>query len=324
MKTYHIPNTNLETSRLAYGTWHLGGSWDNEPPSDESKQRADALIHAAVEHGITLIDLADIYTRGKSDQVVGAVIKNDPALRDQMLLQAKTGIVLPDELFQGAIPHYNFSYQHIINRTENTLRSLNTDYVDLLLLHRPDPLVEPEEVARAFDDLHTSGKVRYFGVSNHTAMQIELLKKYIDHPLVINQLELNILQNDLISDGVFSNMLSAQYTGARDTFDYCRLNGIMIQAWSPVAGGKILAPDDDSPENVKAIAQGIADLAAKYKTSKSAIALAWLLRHPANIQPILGTMKVERIAGSVLADDIELSRLEWYSLLAAANGTNIP
>ena len=324
MKTYQIPNTNLETSRIAFGTWHLGGTWDNTPPSDEIKKRANDLIHAAVEHGITLIDLADIYTRGKSDMVVGEVIKNSPAIREKVLLQAKSGIVLPDELYEGSIPHYDFSYDNLTQKVETTLQRLNTDYVDILLLHRPDPLVEPEEVARAIDDLESSGKVRYFGVSNHTPMQIELLKRYVKQPLVINQIELNILHNDLINDGVVSNTNSADYTGARGTLDYCRLNDIMVQAWSPVAGGQIIAPSEDAPDNIKQTAQVIAELAEKYNTTKSAITLAWLLRHPAKIQPILGTMKVERIAESVLADNIELSRVDWYRLFAAANGAGIP
>lgn len=324
MKTYQIPQTDLVTSRIAFGTWHLGGTWDNDPPSDEIKQHADELIHTAVEHGITLIDLADIYTRGKSDMVVGEVIKNDSSLREKILLQAKTGIVLPDELYQGSIPHYDFSYENITSKVETTLQRLNSDYVDLLLLHRPDPLIEPEEVARAFDDLQSSGKVRHFGVSNHTPMQLELLKKYVQQPLVINQLELNLLHNELINDGIVSNMQSISYTGARDTLDYCRVNDIMIQAWSPVAGGQLFVPADDAPENVKNTARYIAELAEKHNTTKEAIALAWLLRHPAQIQPILGTMKVHRIADSMPADDVELSRVEWYGLLAAANGAGIP
>ena len=324
MKTYQIPQTNLETSRIAFGTWHLGGSWDNMPPSDEIKQRADDLIHAAVEHGITLIDLADIYTRGKSDMVVGEVIKNDPSIREKIQLQAKSGIVLPDELYPGSIAHFDFSYDNLTKKVETTLQRLNTDYVDILLLHRPDPLVEPEEVARAFDDLKSSGKVLHFGVSNHTPMQIELLKKYLNQPIVINQLELNVLHNDLINDGIVSNMTSAQYTGARATLDYCRVEDIMIQAWSPVAGGQIFAPKDDAPDTVKATAGLIAKLAEKHQTTKAAIALAWLLHHPAGIQPILGTMNVKRIPESVLADDVTLSRVEWYSLLAAANGAGVP
>ncbi|MGJ3239047.1 MAG: aldo/keto reductase [Anaerolineae bacterium] len=324
METYQIPQTELQTSRLAYGTWHLGGSWDSEPLSDDLKQRADQLIHTAVEHGITLIDLADIYTRGKSDEAVGHVIKQDPSLRDKILLQAKSGIVLPDELFSGSIAHYDFSYENLTRKVESTLQRLNTDYVDLLLLHRPDPLVEPAEVARAFDDLNQSGKVRYFGVSNHTPMQIELLKQYLDQPLVINQIEINILHNDLINDGIVANTTNAGYTGARGTLDYCRANQMLIQAWSPVAGGQLFTRDDNAPEHVKDTAQLIRELAETHQTTPSAIALAWLLRHPAPIQPILGTLKAERIAESVLADAVTLSRLEWYQLLAAANGAGVP
>ena len=159
--------------------------------------------------------------------------------------------MLPDELWDGSIAHFDFSYNNLTAKVETTLKRLNTDYVDLLLLHRPDPLVEPEEVARAFDDLHNSGKVRHFGVSNHTPMQIELLKKYLNQPLVVNQLELNIFHNDLINDGIVANMTSTRYTGARATLDYCRVNDIMIQAWSPVAGGQIIAPKDDASDNVK-------------------------------------------------------------------------
>lgn len=324
MKTYQIPQTNLETSRIALGTWHLGGTWDSTAPTADINKRADDLIHAAVEHGITLIDLADIYTRGKSDSVVGEVIKNNPSIREKVLLQAKSGIVLPDEVAPGSPAHFDFSYANLTSKVETTLQRLNTDYVDLLLLHRPDPLVEPEEVARAFDDLQTSGKVRHFGVSNHTPMQVDLLKKFVEQPLVINQLELNLLHNDLINDGIVSNMESARYTGARATLDYCRVNDMMVQAWSPVAGGQLFVVKDDAAENVKNTVKLIADLAEKHNTTKEAIAIAWLLHHPAKIQPILGTMKVQRLADSVLADEVELSRIEWYSLFAAANGAGIP
>jgi predicted oxidoreductase len=151
MKTYRIPSTDLEVSRIAFGTWHLGGAWDYSPPTDDILDRADALVHRAVEHGINLIDLADIYTRGKSDAAVGHVIRNHPNLRQKLILQEKTGIILSDELHPGSVPHYNFSYDNIITKVEICLSRLNTDYLDILLLHRPDPLVEPEEVARAFD-----------------------------------------------------------------------------------------------------------------------------------------------------------------------------
>lgn len=324
MKSYRIPNTELDVSRIAYGTWHLGGTWDHTPASEEIKQRAAALIHAAVEHGITLIDLADIYTKGKSDIVVGEVLKNDPSLRDKIVLQEKCGIRLGDEPYPGDPGRYDFSYENIVTSVETSLQRLHTDRVELLLLHRPDPLMEPDEVARAFDHLQSSGKVRYFGVSNHTPMQIELLKKSVQQPLVINQLELNLLHNGLINAGLVANTNAAHYTGADGTLDYCRVQDMLIQAWSPVAGGQLFAPQDDAPPNVKQAAALVAELAQAHSTTVEAIALAWLLRHPAPIQPILGTMKVHRIPDSVRADEVELSREEWYRLLAAANGAGVP
>ncbi len=324
MKTYRIPNTDLDVSKLAFGTWHLGETWDTTPPTQEARDRADTLIHTAVEHGINFIDLADIYTWGKSDMLVGEVIKNDPSLRDKIILQAKSGIILPGEVHEGSVGHFDFSYENLTFKVERTLERLNTDYVDVLLLHRPDALVEPEEVARAFDALHSSGKVKYFGVSNHTSFQIELLKKYVDQPLVINQIELNLIHNELINDGLIFNNHGQSYTGAHGTLDYCRLHDMVIQAWSPVARGQIFAPSDDAPDNVKATAEEIKQMAEKHNTTVEAIGLGWLLRHPAMIQPILGTMNPARIPVSVKAVDVEMSKLEWYTLLEKANGQSVP
>jgi len=321
MKTYRIPNTDLEVSRLAFGTWHLGGSWDHEPVSQDIQDRATTLIHTAVEQGINFIDLADIYTRGKSDIVVGETFKATPSLRDKVVLQSKCGIILAEENAPG---HFDFSYDNIVTSAEASLKRLNTDRMEILLLHRPDPLVEPEEVARAFDHLHSSGKVRYFGVSNHTAMQIELLKRYVDHPLVVNQLELNLLHNYLINDGILTNMPKGHTAGVTGLLDYCRLNDMTVQAWSPVAGGQIFSQADDAPNNIKRVSAEITRLAEKYNVSRSAIAFAWLLRHPAGIQPVVGTMKPERLIESCQADSVELTRIEWYRLLEAANDAPVP
>ena len=323
MKTYKIPHTDLEVSRLAYGTWHMGGSWDHTPPNDELKKRANLLIKTAVEHNINHIDLADIYTKGKSDAVVGYALAQNPGLRDKLVLQAKCGIQLGGEPNENDPGRYNFEYDHIVGAVEGTLQRLGTDYVDLLALHRPDPLIEPEEVARAFDHLQSSGKVRYFGVSNHNAGQIALLQKYVDQKIVLNQVELNLLHHGLISDGIVANM-DGQYTAVHGTLDYCRLNDIMLQAWSPVAGGQLFNPSEDAADHVKAVASLIAELAEKHGTTKEAIAVGWLLRHPAGIQPIVGTLKAERIGQTVLADDVQLSRIEWYNLLAAARGAGVP
>ena len=242
MNTYTLPNTDLTVSRLAYGTWHLGGSWDATPLTDELKERAVRMIATAVELGINHIDLADIYTKGKSDEVVGHALAQSPGLRDKLVLQAKTGIILSDEPNAGDPGRYDFTFDHIVAGVEGTLRRLGTDRVELLALHRPDPLIEPEEVARAFDHLQSSGKVLNFGVSNHSASQIALLQKYVDQPIVVNQLELNLLHHYLISDGILVNMDGFPYAGAAATLDYCRLHDITIQAWSPVAGGRLFNP----------------------------------------------------------------------------------
>jgi predicted oxidoreductase len=321
MKHYRIPNTELEVSHMAYGTWHMGGSWDDTPLSAEIKQSANRLILTAVEHGINHIDLADIYTMGKSDASVGYVLSQNPGLRERLVLQAKVGIVLATEEAPG---HYNFEYDHIVDAVDGTLRRLGTDYVDLLALHRPDPLFEPEEVARAFDHLHSSGKVRYFGVSNHNGPQIALLQRFVDQPIVINQLELNLLHHYLISDGVVANMAPGTYSAAHGTLEFCRLHDIMLQAWSPVAGGRLFNTRDDALENERNSAMLIQQLAEKHGTTPEAIAIAWLLRHPAPIQPIIGTLNAARIGRTVRADTVELSRIEWYQLLAAARGAGVP
>jgi len=324
LKTYHIPNTELDVSRLAYGTWHLGGEWNNTPPTDEIKALAVRMINAAVDSGITHIDLADIYTKGKSDSVVGHALAQSPGLRDKLVLQAKAGIVLGDDPNPGDPGRYDFSYEHLVGAVEGTLQRLGTDRVDLLALHRPDALMEPEEVARAFDHLHSSGKVRYFGLSNHNVGQMVLLKKYVDQPLVLNQLELNLLHHYLISDGLVANTTDAPYTGSVETLDYCRMHDMMVQAWSPVAGGAIFNPPADAADNVKAVAGEITTIAQSHSTTPEAIAVAWLLRHPAGIQPIIGTQSDKRLAQTVPADDVELSRVEWYRLLAAARGAGVP
>ncbi len=324
MNQTNIPNTDLNVSRLAFGTWHMGGQWDKTPAQDDLKQRAVRLIQKAVDCGINHIDLADIYTMGKSDEVVGYALQQDPTLRDKIVLQEKCGIVVGSNPDFGPPQRYDFSCEHIIKSVETSLSRLATDRVEILSLHRPDPLVEYEEVARAFDQLHESGKVRYFGVSNHTADQIALLKHHVRQPIVLNQMQLSLLHHGLISDGILANMGGYEYTNAAGLLDYCRLNQIMIQAWSPTAGGKVFAGKTDSTEIEQRLAQEIAAVASKHKTVAEAIPLAWLLRHPANIQPIFGSLNADRIGKCVHAADITLSRTEWYNLFEAARGEAVP
>lgn len=324
MKSYRIPRTDLDVSRIAYGCMNLGGSWGDSPLTREDHVRATTLVDTALEQGINFFDHADIYTRGKSELLFGQLLADRPGLRERIVLQSKVGIRFANDPVPGVVQRFDFSYEHIVRGVEGILRRLQTDYLDILLLHRPDPLVEPEEVARAFDELERSGKVRYFGVSNQMPAQIELLKRSVAQPLVVNQLELNLLHSHLISEGIDVNREGIQYTASAGLLDYCRLHDIFVQAWSPVAGGALFNPPADAPAHVRATAELVATLATEKETTREAIVLAWLLRHPAGIQPIIGTTTPERLVASARADEVALSREEWYALFVAGRGAPVP
>lgn len=324
MKTYHIPNTDLNVTRIAHGCMQIGSRWDRTPLTDDIRARATRVVASALEHGINFFDHADIYCYGKSEEVFAGVLRELHVNRTDLILESKCGIRMENDPQPGQPARFDYSYEHIMTSVEGSLRRLQTDYLDVLLLHRPDALVEPAEVARALDELHQTGKVRYFGVSNHYPAQIALLKKFVKQPLVINQLELNLLHADLIDVGLYINNPQRPYPAGEGTIEYCRLNDMLIQAWAPVANGRLVNPPSNASQNVKAAAQMVAELAQAKHTTKDAIVLAWLLRHPAPIQPILGTTKPERVADSVPADNVELSREEWYGLLQAARGEPLP
>jgi predicted oxidoreductase len=295
-------------SRIGYGCLKLGGHWDRTPLSSAERSRAAHVIATAIDQGITLFDHADIYAYGKSETVFGEVLQQLPGVRDRILVQSKCGIRLPDDPRPGDPPRYDFSYQHILGAVEGSLRRLRTGHLDMLLLRRPDALVEPEEVAHAFADLRRSGKVRYFGVSNHPGAQMALLQKHLDQPLAINQVELSLLHAHLIADGIGANREGGPYAAAAGTLDYCRVHDIMIQAWAPVAGGMLIDPPPGAEARVRRTAARVAELAQDKATSREAVALAWLLRHPARIQPIIGTTNPDRLVASCLADRLDLSR----------------
>ena len=314
MQTFRIPNTDLEVSRIAYGCMQLSSAWDGTPLTAAERSRTAALVDAALEQGITLFDHADIYARGKSERLFGEVLRATPGLRERIVLQSKCGIRFADDPQPGVPARYDFSYAHLVASVEGILQRLDTDCLDLLLLHRPDPLCQPQEVARAFDHLRSSGKVRYFGVSNHSPAQIALLQKHLDQRLVVNQIELSLRHHYPISEGILVNQAGADTVNAAGILDYCRRHELLVQAWSPLAGGKLSGP-------AAALA---AQLAQSKGTSTEAILLAWLLKHPAPIQPIIGTTKPERLTDSCHARSIELTREEWYALLAAARGKGVP
>jgi predicted oxidoreductase len=325
MKTYRIANTPFEATRIAYGCMGISGAWSPEPLTDQTRKNALASVRAALDAGMNFFDHADIYAKGKCEEAFSGIWKEMPGLREKVIIQTKCGIRFENDPTQGVPGRYDFSKDHILSSVEGSLRRLKTDYVDILLLHRPDALVEPDEVAAAFEQLYVSGKVRYFGVSNHSAGQIELLKRSVTHPFVVNQLELNVVHSQLIYAGVVVNQdAPATPVHGEGTLEYCRLNNITIQAWSPVAHGKIaksLAGQGD--ERMRAAGELATSLAKKKGVSMDAILLAWLLRHPAGIQPILGTTQPERIREACKADDVELTREEWYALLAAGRGSKV-
>lgn len=278
-----------------------------------NQKELESLIHTALENEANFFDHADIYGKGTCEEQFGKVIT--PALREKLLLQTKCGIV-PGK-------RYDFSYEHIVHTVEGSLQRLGTDHIDVLLLHRPDTLMEPEEVARAFDHLHTSGKVRHFGVSNHNPGQMQLLQSCLNVPLCVNQLQFGVMHTPMIQSGINVNMYHDPATN-RDggVLEYCRLNQITIQAWSPMRAGEFRFCFVDHPAFPK-LNKGLAKLGEKYGVSKTTIAIAWILRHPAKIQPITGTTNLTRLKDSLDATAVRLTREEWYALYTAA-GNQLP
>jgi predicted oxidoreductase len=323
MKTYRIPHTDLTVSRIAYGCSDLGGSSYDKPLDADDRASAERLVHTAYEHGINLFDHADIYRFGKSEEVFGEVLNASPGFRHKLVLQSKCGQVLPPGWKRGQPTHVDLTREHIVKSAEGSLQRLATDRLDILLLHASSTLVEPEEVAKAFDDLHRSGKVRYFGVSNYTATQIQLLKKALRQPLVANQIHLALGYADALLDGseftveLYQAEGDDRYMGitGAGTFDYCRLQDIQIQAWRPLRA--LLKPKPESPPELKAIMQKLTELAEVKRSSPSAVALAWLLHHPAHIVPVIGAGTPEHIVDNCAADRVTLSDDEWYDLLVA-------
>ena len=316
MKLMTIGNTPIKASRIALGCLTLS----------DNRNEAIAAIRAALDQDVNFFDHADIYGRGKREEVFAAIWGEIAGLRDKIILQSKCGIRIAGDPDGSSPARFDFSYEHIIQSVNGSLRRLKTDYLDILLLHRPDALVEPEEVARAFDRLQQEGKVRFFGVSNHTPLQIRFLQKYVDQPLVANQLQLSIVHTHLIDEGIVLNRSDyPEPTRGEGTLDFCLIHEITVQAWSPLAGGIVSGkPSPEPDERIEKAAALVAKMAEEKGVSKEAVVIAWLLRHPAHIQPVIGTMNPARITGACQADGIELTREEWYSLFDAGRGKRLP
>lgn len=306
MKTFKMPGTELTVPAVVSGMMRIQKMSDAE---------VRALYEASRASGIDFFDHADIYGAAPfhgCERRFSEALGLSASERSEIVLQTKAGIVKDG-------PYFDFSYDHLVTQVEGSLKALGTDYIDILLLHRPDTLVEPEEVARALDELVSSGKVLHVGVSNHTPAQIDLLRKYVNQPFVANQVQLSITHAPIIAQGLVMNMAGVEESASRDVgvLDYCRLHDITIQAWSPFQAGFFNGVFLGNPEYRK-LNQVIDRLASKYGVEPEGIATAWITRHPAQMQVVLGTTRPERVTASAAGSDVVLTRQEWYELFRAA------
>ncbi|SFH71805.1 aldo/keto reductase [Pisciglobus halotolerans] len=304
MNKINLGNSGLLASEIGLGCMRMNAL---------SKKEAQTMIETAIDHDINFFDHADIYGDGQSEEIFAEALKQTTTQREEVLLQSKCGIVKSKM--------YDFSKQHILESVEGSLQRLQTDYLDVLLLHRPDPLMEPEEVAEAFANLHRSGKVRNFGVSNFYPYQVELIQEALPQKLIVNQLQYGLKHTGMIDFGVHVNMKderSLNHDGG--VLEYSRLKQMTIQAWSPYQSSEGVMMDNPKfPElNAK-----MKQLAEEKGVTPMAIASAWILRHPAKIQVIAGTMNPERLEKIAAVSKVNLSREEWYALYLAA-GNDLP
>lgn len=314
-----MDKTTSHTSRLIYGCMGLGGSWDNSEIDKTHVKQARKVIELALEHGITTFDHADIYTLGKAESVFGRVLQESPELRNKITIQSKCGIRFADD---AGPKRYDLSANWVKQSVDNSLQRLCVEKLDMLLLHRPDPLMEVEELANTLTELHKQGKIVQIGVSNMHAAQINYLQSSLELPIVANQIEMSLASRDWLEDGITTNTAAnPQFGFATGTLEYCQQNNIQLQAWGSLAKGLYTGSGDASVEDTTTL---VAKLAAEYQVAPEAIVLAWLLRHPASIFPVIGTTNHQRIKASKQAETITLTREHWYALLDSARGHRVP
>lgn len=301
MQRITLPNSKVQLSRLVYGVWRLAE--DSDTSIDHVRRKIDTCL----EQGITSFDHADIYGNYECEALFGQALKADPALRDRMELISKCDIALASDKFPDRkVKYYDTSAAYVQNAVENSLRHLHTDHLDLLLIHRPDPFMDPQETGPALDALIDSGKVRSVGVSNFEAPDWRLLQSCMSHSLVANQIEMSVLERSAFTSGLLSNM---------------RLDNVHPMAWSPLGGGQLFGNDSASAMRVRPLLE---KLAADHEHRVDLAAFAWLLAHPAGIIPVVGTNNLNRMEGLAGALDIKVSREQWYEIWTAAAGEEVP
>jgi predicted oxidoreductase len=313
MKTIPLGTSPLIGSRLAYGCWRIAG---RNPAEVDAKAEAAGrrAVLTAYEAGYTLFDLADVYGRGEAERLFGCVLRDVPGMRERIVVVTKCGVCPPGVPDPDLPARWDFSASYIVAACEGSLKRMGIETVDVLLLHRPDYLADPAEIARAFDTLKQAGKVRYFGVSNFRPSLVAAVRAACDVPLIAHQVEISLARLDALTDG---------------TLDQCLTDRMTPMAWSPLAGGLLgdgasyLLPAQRDYRTAPIVAE-LAEQAAEHRASSTAVALAWLLKHPSQIMPIIGSTNPARIRDAATALDIELDRAAWYRLLEAARGEPLP
>lgn len=311
--------------QLVYGCMGLGGSWDPTPYTRRDVAVAEAAVAAALEIGIRLFDHADIYRSGKAESVFGEILHGDAGLRQQIQIQTKCGIRLGEG---GLTVHYDSTKHAILDRVRASLKRLRVDQVDTLLLHRPDPLARPEEVAEALTELHAEGLVRSVGVSNMAAEQMVALQRHLDLPLVVNQLELSLSKRDWVEAEILVNGDQAVgHDFPLGTLDYCARAGVALQSWGALSRGAYTGGQgDDATPAQQRTATVVASLAERYDVAPESVVLGWLTKHPADVSPVIGTTDPGRIRGcaDALQTADRMSHVDWYALFSAARGQDLP
>jgi len=309
-----IGKSPLKAGRLAYGCMRISGSWDPEKVTPDMEREGVRAVLTALDSGYTLFDHADIYGRGTCESVYGKALKESPELVRRGIVATKCGIRWKGDPGPSAVHRYDLSYEHILWSCEQSLRRLGVERIALYQLHRPDALADPSEIARAFTDLQRQGKVEHFGVSNFSPSLLEAVQAACPMPMLVNQVEIHLGRLDPFTDG---------------TLDQCLAKGITPLAWSPLAGGLLGdggAPAADHPHHARlaGLLSALDAMALELGVSRTVLSLAWLLKHPSGIMPIVGTTKPERIQDAAKADALDLSREHWYRLFLAARGQALP
>ena len=314
MKTQKIGKSGLESTRLAYGCMRISGTWERAKITPELEAAGRKAVIAAYEAGYNHFDHADIYGNGLCEEIFGQVLKQVSGMRERVIIATKCGIRWADEPKKGDPHRWDFSKEHILWSCEQSLKRLGVETIDLYMLHRPDFLADPAEIAGAFSQLKKQGKVKEFGVSNFRPSLLSMLQSACDMPLVCNQVEIHMARLDCFEDG---------------TLDQCLEKNIAPVSWSPLAGGLLgdgggVDPKDSRDAGLGALLALLDTVAKKYGVSRTALSLAWLLKHPAGIIPVVGSANPGRIADAAKADAVELSREDWYSILVAARMQGLP